>query len=607
MDSVLINTPVSSPLHPQLNLPLLKGYLGQHGFATRIIDSNILFFRSFLGEDLAVPDCDVLMKNPLEFLDFYNSLEQKLWEKSGSHVGLHVGLRHLNMHYDRIHFESVLAAVRNQEANPFVAFYEDLVAQAIGPEEPKIVGIAITFQDQIIPAFTLASILRLTLPDTAIVMGGQMVSRCYQSMRRCGPLCKLCDYLVLWDGEKTLLDVHRHVIREEKVDWVNVIETGNPNFRIDRKANCPDGDDIPSPDFADTDFPSYFLPEPLVPIQTTRGCYGSCVFCAIPFGSNSYRVRSVEDIIADIHKIQKLTEEQCGRKATFFKFMEDTSSPKLLYELAQEIERRKIDAKWETFARLERAFTGKGFMQQLYRGGCRKIHWGLESNDPDILKGMNKKTSVSYADEVLRLASEADILNFCFVLVGFPGETEEMRKRLVRYIVDNPHIHTLTLSTFDLTRNSPMDLEFDPENEYGLSRAAASDFQVRLPYTVNGEDWKKEIVEQGHAMVLDIIRERPDIGLATLFPDQIRSLLCERYTNNWGKSFLESFGKDNVKEMLINTEKYIQGYGGKLDVDPLSLPEPLRREHFRTKEDLMLIANAAELRHNYEKRRMEHV
>ena len=27
IDSILVNTPVSSPLHPQANLPLLKGYL----------------------------------------------------------------------------------------------------------------------------------------------------------------------------------------------------------------------------------------------------------------------------------------------------------------------------------------------------------------------------------------------------------------------------------------------------------------------------------------------------------------------------------------------------------------------------------------------------
>ncbi len=607
MDSLLVNPPVSSPLHPQLNLPLLKGYLARHGFESKVVDANIRFYHEFLGGDcprLGPSECD---ENPLVLLSYYNDLEARLWEKSKSYKGLQVGLRSLGMSYDRVFFNSVLSALTDPEANPFIAFWERFIASEILETPPPIIGIAITFQDQLIPAFTLAERLRALVPGTVIVMGGQMITRCYESIFEHAGILSYADYFVLWDGEKPFLDIHRALLGGGETDLTNVIDVRAARLSPERGAAYPKGREMPSPDFSDLDFSDYLFPEMLVPLQTTRGCYAKCAFCAIPFGSNAYSVRDADQVIDDILAVQELTEGQNGTKATYFKFMEDTSSPSLLYELSARIEERGIEAKWETFARLEQAFTKKGFMEQLYRGGCRKIHWGLESNDADILATMNKKTPASYTDHILRLSADAGIMNFCFVLVGFPGETEKIRENLVEYIVGNHDIHTLTISTFDLTRKSPMEQDFHQHNAYGLDMAAARDFQVRLPYTVNGEDWKREIVPAAHGVMIDIIRRRPDIGFVTLFPDQIRSMFCDKYGNDWGRTFVVQYGEENIREMLVNTEAYVKAFNGNSEIDPASLPEPLRREHLRTQEDMNLLATAVLRRKDYEKRRIEQV
>lgn len=610
VDSILINTPVSSPLHPQANLALLKGYLATHGFAAKAIDSNILFFHYFLGVSkrdgfrMTIEEC---FENPIQILSFYNDIEKRLWEKSQRFEGLGVGLRYLNMKYDRANFDEVLASLEDRSANPFIDFYEKLIKLEMANTGAKIIGIAITFQDQIISAFTLANLIRKSLPSVMIVMGGQMITRCHGTMTQHKGLSRLYDYLVLWDGEKPVLDIHRKVVRGESVNFVNVIDMHQTNRVINRKLNAPESNEIPSPDFTDIEFDKYFFPEMLVPLQTTRGCYAQCEFCAIPFGSNFYRMRRASDVIADIMRIQDFTVKRYGRRATYFKFMEDTSSPALLYEIAREIEKKGIDAKWETFARLEKSFTKNGFMDQLYKGGCRKIHWGLESNDPSILNKMKKKTTVYYSDEVLECSAKAGILNFCFILVGFPGETDEARENISQYIIQNKNIHTITLATFDLTRGAPMEQHFTLNNPYGLEIVPAKHFQVRLPYLVYGENWKEKIVSSAHKIMRDVVEHRPDIGFMTLFPDQMRSIYCERFTNRWGQIFLEKYGEENIKNMLDNTEKYIDAYNNKHDIDPALLPEPLRREHFRTKEDMKMIAEAFMARKGYEKRRAEQV
>jgi len=607
LDSILVNTPVSSPLHAQLNLPLLKGFLAEQGFSCIVLDSNIHFFREFLGEDyliLGMEDCE---KNPLQILSYYNDLEKRLWDKSKSYKGLSVGLRFLSMAQDRIFFHSILKALKDRQGNPFIDYYQDYVESHIQGHSPSIVGIAITFQDQLIPAFTLAAELREKMPDTKIVFGGQMITRCYQSIVECGDLSGLYDYLVLWDGEIPLLDIHRREINGESVDLTNIIPSDGSPYRIEKRAASVKGAELPSPDFSDLDLSDYLFPEMLVPLQTTRGCYARCSFCAIPFGSNRYRVRDAVKVADEIERIQDETQRKYGAKATFFKFMEDTSAPSTLLALSEEIIRRGMDVKWETFARLEKAFAEPGMLERLFEGGCRKIHWGLETNDPAILAEMNKKIPPSYSDKILRLAGEAGILNFCFILIGFPGETSEARQNLVNYVVGNRHIHTLTVASFDLTRNSPMDENFDVDNDYGLERMPAKDFQVRLPYQVGGENWKEKIVFAAHDVLTEIIKRRPDIGFVTLFPDQIRALFCDKFGNEWGREFVERYGEENIRELLLNVKKYITEYKDKKEMDIACLPEPLKREHFRTKEDMSLLAQAILRRQEYEDRRIAQV
>ena len=93
----------------------------------------------------------------------------------------------------------------------------------------------------------------------------------------------------------------------------------------------------------------------------------------------------------------------------------------------------------------------------------------------------------------------------------------------------------------------------------------------------------------------------------SLFPDQVRGLLCELYGNNWGKKFLSDFGEDNIRAMLLATEQYIDRFAEAEEIDLSGLPEPIKREHARVSEDIEAIAAAIRRRKEYEHRRMDQV
>ena len=108
-------------------------------------------------------------------------------------------------------------------------------------------------------------------------------------------------------------------------------------------------------------------------------------------------------------------------------------------------------------------------------------------------------------------------------------------------------------------------------------------------------------------MLLKIITERTDIGFMSLFPDQVRGILCDKYGNSWGRSFLSDFGENNIKRLLLSTEKYIDSFKDFEEIDLSLLPEPIKREHARTREDVKAVAVAVKRRKEYETRRMDQV
>ncbi len=83
-------------------------------------------------------------------------------------------------------------------------------------------------------------------------------------------------------------------------------------------------------------------------------------------------------------------------------------------------------------------------------------------------KNMHKNINAASMDKILHAASLAGIINFVFILLGFPGETKEQRDQLADYVIHNEDIHVLTIATFDVTKGSPMQKNFVYPNIWNL-------------------------------------------------------------------------------------------------------------------------------------------
>jgi anaerobic magnesium-protoporphyrin IX monomethyl ester cyclase len=62
-------------------------------------------------------------------------------------------------------------------------------------------------------------------------------------------------------------------------------------------------------------------------------------------------------------------------------------------------------------------------MELMRQAGCRKVFLGLESASNEVLRLMNKQTTVEMAEETVALFAQSGIRSAGFFMIGYPGET----------------------------------------------------------------------------------------------------------------------------------------------------------------------------------------
>ncbi|MCB9476122.1 MAG: B12-binding domain-containing radical SAM protein [Deltaproteobacteria bacterium] len=150
----------------------------------------------------------------------------------------------------------------------------------------------------------------------------------------------------------------------------------------------------------------------------------------------------------------------------------DYFDPIMLYdrhraiEFAQEIQRRNLDIIWSCRARVDslsfRKHNGdvdRELIQALADSGCRRIFFGIESGDEQVLKNIKKGKVTSNVERVLLTLEEYEIRSLGFFMIGNPGETEETVQKTISLATSLP----LHYTQFTLTMIKP---HTDLEKEY---------------------------------------------------------------------------------------------------------------------------------------------
>lgn len=541
----LVFPPAHDPAMPHSALPLLKAYIERNSEHTVTChDANQRFFAEHVvggtgptlddhrTEFAAADDVVSAVRSALRFDAWLKSAFSR-W--SSRHEGYGVTLRNLRTPFDRREPDSVRRFASTTET-PFDALYGDMM-ERIGP----VVGINLSVEDQILPAFRLAWWIRRTHGSSSrIIWGGSLLTRLHPIIA--GELSDFWDHLVVREGEVPLLALIRSIgdgeplpASEDRIVSKPDVVPGHIDDPFTSRSVTPIAD-TGGADFTDYPVGAYYSLVPMLPILASRKCYwGRCSFCTIHESWDPLaRQRSAQSVADDIGHLG----------ATFgirhFRFVDEAMPPDLLDELLPLIEPQHIA--FEIYAIAERRFRDAEFVARLGRARCRQAYFGLESADEAALVALGKKINQHrHYPDIFGNCAAAGIHVYTYSLFGFPGSSNLAEQRTVDYLVREPAIQSATISSFVPVTGSP----FAVDNAERLSHSLrmTEDFEdvtiglMRQDLAVTARDAAATAIDA-------VYTARPDLALAAMLNDEIRFGLSDRFGSDFAAAAIASGSLD---------------------------------------------------------------
>lgn len=168
---------------------------------------------------------------------------------------------------------------------------------------------------------------------------------------------------------------------------------------------------------------NYAMRDRAMTMISSRGCPGSCVYCAVrTVWGRFWRGRSPKNVVDEIESIIR------DFGANEIHFIDDSISVsmKRLDGICDEIIKRKLDIKWTTPNGIAIWLLNKNLMKKMKKAGCYRLTFGLESGNPDTLHNfIGKHYDYNKAKEIIKFASGIGLWTIGTFIIGFPHETRE--------------------------------------------------------------------------------------------------------------------------------------------------------------------------------------
>lgn len=367
---------------------------------------------------------------------------------------------------------------------PFHDYVEEELLPKLRGQGADVIGIGVTYHEQLPFALALAREIRRALPRARIVMGGTDISQVFKFSRDTGAfehLLRFADAFVIGEGESgflELLDAYRDDGPTAQI--ANVVSAQTWPIRKTIVPRYEPLDDLATPSYADLPFNRYLSPEQFVYYSPTRGCYWDrCTFCDYGLAgdrpTSPWRQRPLDRVIEDLRIV--------SREARFVYFSVDVIAPAYLVRLAERLITEKIDLRWGAELRLER-YLDDSRSRLLRESGCVGLSVGFESGNQRILDLIDKGTNVGDTRRIIASLAKADICVQIMGFTGFPTETHEEALDSVALLEDLRSKWSFGgLGTFTLTAGA---IVAKKPSEFGLSAVRprpGDDVHCMLDYT----------------------------------------------------------------------------------------------------------------------------
>lgn len=297
---------------------------------------------------------------------------------------------------------------------------DDTVDRVVA-SRPDVVGFSIGTLVAL-NSYRIASFVKEKIDNVVLIAGGPHATALPQDVLENG-----IDFVVIGEGERTIADFVDYLLNKKDLDDVDGIAYrrngttlyNKPRVLIDHL------DELPLPAwhlFPIDKYKSEFKKtNRTLPIMTSRGCPGRCVFCYKGLFGNRYRTRSPQNILREILHLKS------EFNITSFDIIDDsfTAGRKRALEVCRLIKENGVELGWGLPSGIRVDTVSEELMTALKEAGCYRIGFGVESGNDQILKAIGKNTTKDQIRRAVDLAKRMRFETSCFFIIGNLGETRQ--------------------------------------------------------------------------------------------------------------------------------------------------------------------------------------
>ena len=311
-------------------------------------------------------------------------------------------------------------------------------------KKPKVICIYTNLMTKI-EVVKLIKILKSTTYNfPKIILGGPDLTYNIENYLNAG-----ADFLIVGEGEETTFELYNAIINETDFHQINgiafrekesVIQTpARTKFRELDELPLPNREAIPNEKYLETWKKNHG--ESSMTISTQRGCPYTCKWCSTAVYGQSYRRRPAHLVAQEM----KMLKNKYNPDAIWFVDDVFTVSHKWLTAFHEEVVKQKAQIRFECITRAERL--NDEILRLLKEAGCFRIWIGAESGSQKIIDLMDRRVDVNQVKKVIQDTNALGIETGTFIMLGYPGETEEDIIETIDYLKEaNPTHYTITIA-----------------------------------------------------------------------------------------------------------------------------------------------------------------
>ncbi len=448
----------------------------------------------------------VLLVNPPQTVD----------HKSIPFIGLPLGLLYIASYlkekgievrvFDSLTCKSGFVKKKTADNIHLGASYEE-IRRAIISIKPDVIGISNPFSSQMENAIIVAKLVKQSLPQAKVVVGGPHASSFPEDFLMTGSV----DYVIRGEGELAIYNLLRELsadAHKQRLESINNLSYVKDNRIISNPVKQIDSiDELPFPAYHKINMANYLdlmskgigrislvkTGERKISMITSRGCPFNCIFCSIRgHMGRRWRSHSAEYVLEHIQFLKR------RYRIDHISFEDDN----LLLDVARfemildGIKRKNIKLSWDTPNGVRADKLSIKLLKKMKRTGCSSLKIGIESGNQEILdsvvdKSLNLKAVIKAAE----MCQKVGIPLIGFFVIGMPGETKKSIKQTIDfalYLKDKYNMDSVVSIAIPMVGSRMY--EIAKSRNYLVDGTNPTDFSGKKQWMIKTEEFDPDFV-----------------------------------------------------------------------------------------------------------------